>query len=73
MLVQVAYPVATEETTDMLAKNSFMDVLYNKQLQVHMKQAGQHNVQIALVHVPNLRICSPPPRVTLHLALWERC
>jgi len=48
VLVRGAYPMATEETIDMLAKDSFVDALNDKQLQVHVKQAGPHNVQEAL-------------------------
>lgn len=43
--------MATKETIDMLAKNSFVDTLHDKQLQVRVKQTGPHNEQETLVQL----------------------
>lgn len=47
-LVRGAYPMAAEDTVDMLAKDCFVDALCDRQLQVHVKQAAPRNVQEAL-------------------------
>ena len=47
-LVRGAYPMASEDTVDMLAKDSFVDALQDRQLQIHVKQAAPNNVQEAL-------------------------
>ena len=47
-LVRGAYPMASEDTVDMLAKDCFVDALQDRQLQIHVKQAAPSNVQEAL-------------------------
>ncbi|XP_076033024.1 uncharacterized protein LOC143020485, partial [Oratosquilla oratoria] len=47
-LVRGAYPMATEDTVDMLAKDCFVDALHDRQLQIHVKQAAPKNVREAL-------------------------
>ena len=47
-LVRGVYPMASEDTVDMLAKDCFVDALQNRQLQIHVKQAAPKNVQETL-------------------------
>ncbi|ROT67655.1 hypothetical protein C7M84_014239 [Penaeus vannamei] len=68
VLVGGAYPMATEETIDMLAKDSFVDALNDKQLQVHVKQAGPHNIQEALVRAAEFEafLLTTMPSYSMH-------
>ncbi|XP_076050616.1 uncharacterized protein LOC143031087 [Oratosquilla oratoria] len=67
-LVRGAYPMATEDTVDMLAKDCFVDALHDRQLQIHVKQAAPKNVREALARAAEFEAflmsvspAAPPP------------
>lgn len=64
-LVRDAYPMALEDTVDMLAKDWFVDTLQDRQLKIHVKQAAPKNVQEDLARTAEfevfLRSCGLDP------------
>ena len=73
-LVRGAYPMASEDTVDMLAKDCFVDALQDRQLQIHVKQAAPRNVQEALARAAEFEAflvsLNPVPLPTSNVPAW---